>query len=107
MALAHRALADLLLELEEHAEMRRGTGAEISVTGDEVVTGTAGEDLDQVGRATPGDRGGPTVGPGAEETPRWRRAPQRGQAPPRDREPQAGAEPVAELPDVGRRRERD
>ena len=107
MALAHRALADLLLELEEHAEMRRGTGAEISVTGDEVVTGTAGEDLDQVGRATPGDRGGPTVGPGAEETPRWRRAPQRGQAPPGDGEPQAGAEPVAELPDVGRRRERD
>ena len=64
-----------MLELEEHAEMRRGTGAEIRVTGDEVVTGTAGEDLDLVGRATPSDRGGPKVGPAAEDTPRWRRAP--------------------------------
>ncbi len=54
--------------------MRRGTGAEISLTGDEAVTGTAGEDLDLVGRATPCDRGGPTVGPGPEETPRWRRS---------------------------------
>ena len=96
-----------MLELDEQAEMRRGTGAEIRVTGDEVVTGMAGEDLDLVGRATPGDLGGPTVGPGAEETPRWRRAPQRGQAPPRDGEPQAGAEPVAEPVDDGRRRRRD
>src|SRR5487761_2698781 len=103
----HPALAELVLELEERAETRRGTGGEINVTGDEVVTGMAGEDLDLVGRATPGDRGGPTVGPGAEETPRWRRAPQRGQAPPRDGEPQAGAEPVAEPLDDGRRRERD
>ena len=103
----HPALADLVLELEERAETRRGTGGEISVTGDEVVTGTAGEDLDLVGRATPGDRGGPKVGPAAEDTPRWRRAPQRGQAPPRDGESQAGAEPAAQLPDDGRRRERD
>ena len=107
VASAHSALAGLVLELEGHAEMRRRTGAEIRVTGDEVVTGTAGEDLDLVGRATPTDRGEPAVGPGAEETPRWRRAPQRGQAPPRDREPQAGAEPVAEPLDDGRRRERD
>jgi hypothetical protein len=96
-----------VLEIKERAETRRGTGAEISVTGDEVVTGTAGEDLDLVGRAAPGDWGGPTVGPGAEETPRWRRAPQRGQAPPGDGEPQAGAEPVAQLPDDGQRRRRD
>ena len=104
---AEPALDDLVLELEEQAEMRRGTGAEISVTGDEVVTGMAGEDLDLGAHATPGDRGGSAAGPREEETPRWRRAPQRCQAPPGDREPQAGAEPVAELPDDGRRRERD
>jgi len=51
------ALADLVLELEEQAELRRGTGAEIRVTGDEVVTRTAGEDLDLVGHATTGDSG--------------------------------------------------
>ena len=52
--------------------MRRGTGAEISVTGDEVVTGTAGEDLDLRAHATPGDRGGSAAGPREEATPRWR-----------------------------------
>ena len=55
----HPVLADLVLELEERAEMRRGTGAEIRVTGDEVVTEAAGEDLDLVAPATPGDPGGP------------------------------------------------
>ena len=106
MASAHPALADLVLELEVHAEMRRDCGTEISVTGDEVATGTAGEDLDLVGRVTSGDGARPAVGPGAAETPRGTPHP-RGQAPPGDREPQAGAEPVAQLPDDGRRRERD
>jgi len=109
----HPALADLVLELDEQAALRlaqgrSGTGGEIRVTGEVVVvTGMAGEELDLVGRATPADLGEPAVGPGAEDTPRWRRAPQRGQAPPGDGEPQAGAEPVAEPPDDGQRRERD
>ena len=86
-----------MLELEEQAEMRRGTGAQIRVTGDTMVTETAS------------DEDGPAVGPGAEETPRWRRAPQQGQAPPADEATQAGAldEPAAEMPDDGRRRQRD
>ena len=83
--------------------MRRGTGAEIRVTGDEVVTGTAGEDLDLVAPATPGDPGGPRE----EATPRWRRPHQRSQAPPGDLGTQAGDEPAVELPDDGRRRQRD
>ena len=103
----HPALDDLVLELEERAETRRGTGGEISVTGDEVVTETAGEDLDLGAHATPRDLGGPGTAPREEATPRWRRPQQRGQAPPGDGEPQAGAEPVAEPPDEGRRRERD
>ena len=46
----HPALPDLVLALEEHAALRlssgrRGTGAEISVTGDTVVMETADEDL--------------------------------------------------------------
>ena len=75
--------------------------------GDEVVTETAGEDLDLGAHATPRDLGGPGTAPREEATPRWRRPQQRGQAPPGDGEPQAGAEPVAEPPDEGRRRERD
>ena len=80
----HPALADLVLELDEQAALRlaqgrSGTGGEIRVTGEVVVvTGMAGEELDLVGRATPADLGEPAVGPGAEDTPRWRRAPQRG-----------------------------
>ena len=82
-----------MLEFEEHAALRlrserRSTGAEISVTGDTMVMETAGEDLDLVVTETAGeDR--PATRPGAEETPRWRRAPQRGQAPPGDEATQA------------------
>ena len=114
---AEYALADLVLEFEEHAALRlrserRSTGAEISVTGDTMVMETAGEDLD-LPTETAGNEDGPAVGPGAEETPRWRRAPRQGQAPPGDGgDPsrilrQRSGEPAAELPDDGPRRQRD
>lgn len=77
----HPSLVDLVLELEEHAAIRSGTGAKIRVTGGEVERGAAAEDLEPVVTEAAGE-GEPAVKPGAEETPRWRRAPQRGQAPP-------------------------
>ena len=101
-------LVDLVLELDEEAALRlrsgrRGTGAQIQVTGDEVEEpGTAS---DAMGCASA--QGGPASGPRAEVTPGSRRAPKHSQGPPGGAETEAGAEPAASLPDDGQRRSRD
>ena len=104
------ALAELVIELEEHAALRlrsgrRGTGAQIQVTGDEVVGPGTGRH--PVGCVTSSDEGGPAAGPRAEVTPGSRRAPKHSQGPPGGAETEAGAEPAAALPDEGQRRARD
>ena len=52
--------------------MRRGTGAETWVTGEEVRTATPGDDRPQVARATPSNDDRPVVVPRVEETPSGR-----------------------------------
>jgi len=99
------ALAELVIELEEHAAIRRGTGAQIQVTGDEVEE--PGTDRDPIGCVTASAEGGPASGPRAEVTPGSRRAPKHSQGPPGGAETEAGAEPAASLPDEGQRRSRD
>ena len=95
------ALLDRVLELEERAAMRRGTGAEVSVTADHGVgLGTAGQHRDLVGHAISSDEAGEPVRRGEEVTPR-------SQGPPGVEATQAGDEPAAELPDEGQRRSRD
>jgi len=104
-AASRHALAELVIELEEHAAIRRGTGAQIQVTGDEVEE--PGTDRDAMGCVTASAEGGQATGPRAEVTPGSRRVPQHSQGPPGGAETEAGAEPAASLPDEGQRRSRD
>ena len=77
------------------AAIRRGPGAEISVTGAEVRVAPGGEDPS---RASPGRASLPRPGPEASE-----RSEERAQGPPGGEGAEAGSEPVAELEERGER----